>query len=155
MWKAVLTVFMFIFFTGCSITTFKLAIFGDKRKFGKIGDYLTNPIWGLALLLLIPMFLGEYGRGEVSPIPWTAFQVAYDRHGLWDGIFTSIAITVVDLWALWLPGALYLESHPEVDKRTYYLVRTVNILVGLLLLTAGNPLALLLAHTSSVGGDPD
>lgn len=131
--------FLGVCFAGCFLMTLKLAIFGGKREFGKFIGYLTNSIWGLLLLLLLPMYLGDYARGDVSPIPWTAARTDFEKHGWFDAIFQCTAITIVDLWVLWLPASLWLEWHPEVDKRTYYLVWATNILAGLLLLTPHNP----------------
>jgi len=124
----------------CWAITFKLAVFGDNKKFGKVVEFFTNPVWALGLLLIVPIILGDIAREQLSPLPWAAFQTDYAKHGWWSAISTAITLTMVDLWALWLPAALWLEHHPDVDKRTRRLVRAVNILIGLLLLTPNNPI---------------
>jgi hypothetical protein len=139
MWKTMFGAVVTVILIGVTILTLKLWIFGDKKKFGKIGDAITHSGWSLALLLLIPWFLGDYGRGQTSPIPWRAFETAYSKHGFWDAIVVTAMVAVVDLWALWLPGALYIEGHAEFDKPTRILVRSLNLSVGLLLLTPHNP----------------
>lgn len=141
MWETILFVVAGIILVCFTATTFKLLIFGYDKSFrNEFVDGMTDGKWGAALLLFIPWFLGDYGRGQSSPLPWKAFQIAYDKHGVVDGIISCLMCITVDLWMLWLPGALYLESHRDVDKRTRILVRTVNLSIGLLLMTPHNPI---------------
>lgn len=84
--------------------------------------------------------MGEFARRELSPLPWVAFANALTRHGLGDALFQLMSVLLFELWALWIPGHLYVRSRPTLDKRTVLLARSLNLAVGLLLLTPGNPI---------------
>ena len=104
----------------------------------KFARFVLSPLWSFMLFLLIPMTIGEFGRGETSPWPLAAFRDAEQRHGFEDATFTAISVVVVDLWLLWIPGQIYLNLHPELNALAKRLIRLVNLLVGLLLMSSGN-----------------
>jgi hypothetical protein len=90
------------------------------------------------------MMVGSFARGEVSPLPWTAFVCRLHDYGIADGLSQAVIVTTVDLWLLWIPAQIFITNHPEVDPRTRRLARLLNLAVGLLLMTKHNPVYWLL-----------
>ena len=99
------------------------------------------------------MQLGEFARREASVLPWVAFMGSYRRHGLEDGIVSALMVTTVELWILYIPAKLYVEHRPELDPTAATMARWLNLAVGLLLLTPGNPIYWIVSHIPSP--DPD
>lgn len=91
------------------------------------------------LLLYGGWMIGEFGRGETSPFPWKAFIDATERHGVFDGIFSACTVTFVDLWLLWIPANMWINSHSNLDRQRKYMARVINLLLGLLFMTEHNP----------------
>ena len=115
--------------------------------------FLSRDAWGFALVILLPMYLGEFARREVSPVPWIAFASASARHGVLDAIFTGAMVLLIDLWLLWIPAHSFIINRPGVDRRTAMLSRLLNLVLGLLLMTPDNPLyGLLGAFPRGSGG---
>jgi hypothetical protein len=102
--------------------------------------FIAHDRWAVCLVLLLPSLLGEFARGEVSALPWAAFSHAAARHGVLDGLWTAISVISVELWLLWIPAHSYVLKRPELDRRTVALARSLNLAVGLLLLTPENPI---------------
>jgi threonine/homoserine/homoserine lactone efflux protein len=95
------------------------------------------------------MQLGEFARREISVLPWVAFLGAYHRHGLEDGLLVAMMVVIVELWVLYIPAKLYVEHRPELDRRAATFARWLNLAIGLLLLTPGNPIYWLVAQMPS------
>ena len=96
--------------------------------------------WAIALFLLLPWYIGDIARGDVSPLPWSAFAHAASRHGILDGVFVALSVLTVELWLLWDPAHSYIQKRPTLDKRTRVLARSLNFALGLLLLIPHNPI---------------
>lgn len=106
--------------------------------------FITHDNWAFTLLIFIPWFAGSFARHEDSALPWVAFSKATARHGIVDGLSALLLVLIVDLWLLWIPAHSYIRNRPELDRRTIYLARCLNLAVGLLLLTPQNPIYKLL-----------
>lgn len=101
-------------------------------------------IFGVALLVTIPMTVGEIARGEVSPLPWEAFSQSAMRHGTFDGVFAFVTSSITALWIFLVPGHLLADSIYKRDGKWPKYPYVINILVGLILSTPGNPVYRLL-----------
>lgn len=102
-----------------------------------------SPVAGIAGFIVFIMFVittGQLARGETSPIPWEAFSQEYRRHGLVDGLFVFFMMISYLLWALLIPGHLKASSEKLINGKRPIYPYIINLLVGLLLVTPGNPL---------------
>lgn len=107
---------------------------------------LTHERWLVTLVLLVPMLVGDYGRGDISPAPWTAFVDGARRNGLLDGLVRGAVVLIVDIWLLWLFADVYIRNASSLDRRARVLARLFNFAVGLLLMTPWNPIYYLLSR---------
>jgi len=114
----------------------------------------------MSLFILLPWAVADYGTSRVSSLPWTAFTAAAARHGIADGVFSFLHVCIADLWLLWVPAQMYANGFPDTEYTDIYgynisklekekvrLIRIINVLVGLLLMTANNPLIKLIKLT--------
>lgn len=123
------------------VATLRLTIYGDVRR-------PTNPViwavtrneWCIFLFFLLPIYAGQFGRGETSALPWAALAMETGRHGWVSGVLQATCVFIVDLWLFWTPAHIYVRSHPTLDTRTKWLSRGLNLSVGLVLVTPGNPI---------------
>jgi hypothetical protein len=122
------------------LSSLKFTFMGDEELENKLINLITHPGWSFSMFAFIPMFLGQFARGEASPIPWIEFMNELSTHGFLNGLLAIILVTAVDLWLFWIPGHLYIKSNPEIDKRFKYAIRFLNIATGLLLVTENNPI---------------
>ena len=79
-----------------------IASFAIKEPAIEFLRFVTHPNWGVfAIVILSLPMAGFYARGEISPIPWQAFQHDYygRDHGLLHGIYGAGLVLIVDLWA--------------------------------------------------------
>ena len=153
----VFTIVFTIVFICTLAASLRFAIIGS-RKDGKIPKpdnrfvlILTSEWWFLSLLLLLPWHLGEFARGEISCIPWRAFMQGYWRHGIEAGFLRLATVLTADLWLLWIPGKIWISAHSDADKRTRLLVRIVNLLGGVVLVTRDNPVYSIMGWVFDVG----
>ena len=115
--------------------TIRLAIeseifFSQNETLNKI----SSPYWCFSQIVLSPN-LYELANGWSSPIPWEAYEIASQQHGLFDGIMIFFSTITVDLWFLWIPGQLVLNRIEDPSKTVIYAIRSMNILAGILLIT--------------------
>jgi len=132
--------------TCCTLlATLRVAVVGlGHLPKGPVARFVSHDGWSWALVALVPWLLGSFARREDSPLPWVAFSAAAGRHGVVDGLLALGFVLIVDLWALWIPAHSYVCNHPDLDRRVATMARLLNVAVGLLLLTPGNPVYRLL-----------
>jgi hypothetical protein len=137
--ETILLIVLFVAVPCTLIATLKLSLEGwIEFPENRIFEVVSNPHWLFSLLIFLPWMLGAFARGETSPWPWVAFYDDYNKHGFWSAAGLASNITIVDLWLFWTPAQLYNAEHlkdPLIQRR---LVRLVNFLIGLLLITKGN-----------------
>jgi len=110
---------------------------------------VTHDNWWLMLFLLAPWVIGDVARGDMSPMPWKAFIQSNASHGLFDGFLSAAMVSTVDLWALWIPGQIYVTNRrDQIAPATARMARLSNLAVGLLLLTPWNPIYRFIAWQS-------
>jgi hypothetical protein len=100
---------------------------------------LTHVAWFACLVVILPMVIGQFARATASPLPWVEFSTIFQKYGLLDAFISTELVLITDLWLLWIPGHLWIQSHPGADRRMRNMARTINLLAGLLLATAANP----------------
>ena len=110
----------------------------------KVLNFITTSRWCYSLIIFIPWLLGEFARAEISAFPWIAFIQSSSKHGLYDRIFSGTIVLLVDLWLFWIPSNIWINKHEDIDKQKRIMVRIINLLVGLILITASNPIYKLL-----------
>jgi hypothetical protein len=129
--------------------SWRLAITGDinyeSPPAAKHWWIIVSPYWSFFLIALVPMWLGQYGRGEISPLPWAAFEQEAMRHGLASGLFAATMSVTAILWMLWIPAHIYITNNPDVDREKKLFARLLNVAAGLLLMTPWNPVYRLVA----------
>jgi len=108
----------------------------------------------LILIAIVGMAVGEFYRNEISLLPWRAFIFVSKMHGFNNGIFAACSVLIADLWLLWIPANMWINNRPDLDKQKRYLARVINLLIGLLLMTASNPVIKFLSAFSGGGGGP-
>jgi hypothetical protein len=114
-------------------------------------NFLSSKNWCFFLFIILPYAVGGFGYNELSPLPWRAFT---DADGFAEGVSDFLQVCIADLWLLLVPAHIYAnrlmynndlskdEIHLEkLEKEKVRLVRIINVLVGLLLMTPNNPLS--------------
>jgi hypothetical protein len=122
--------------------------FGESRKRSAkpVIAFFSHEKWLYSLVLILPIYVGQFARGEISINPWAAFLYGFRKHNFVEGAYYLIIVIIIELWMLWIPGRLYLQNCDNLDKRTKILVRCLNLAVGLLLLTPHNPIYNFIDH---------
>jgi hypothetical protein len=136
----------------CTSTLWMSASLHESPRSG-MGRFLFSQFWLLGLLVLLPSSLGEFARHEVSPLPWRACWVAFERHGFIDAIFELVSVGLVDLWIFVVPARLYCQAVTGISNRERVLAYLFNFSVGLLLVTPANPIYRLLGVFHPESGD--
>ena len=133
-----------------------------------------------SLIVFVAGMTGEYGRGWTSSLPWKAFIMAKEKHGIFEGIFSACQVFLVDLWLLWIPANIWINSQKkklekengklrviddenyklyqrgylsalyDLNKRRIYTARIINFFVGMLLMIPQNPLYNFLEYLSKL-----
>ena len=101
---------------------------------------LTHPALFVWLVIMLPVGIGQFARSTSSPLPWVGFSAIFNKHGLMGAFIGAELVLITDLWLLWIPGHLWATSHPGADRRMRIMARIINLLAGLLLATAANPI---------------
>ena len=122
------------------VSSVRLSIKGANKIDNEFIDLFTHPLWCITLFILVPMLIGEFGRGESSPVPWVHFLDAYSEHGLFNGIFALLSLIAVELWIFWIPAHVCIKSDLELTKDYRIILRLFNLSIGLLLVTYNNPI---------------
>ncbi len=107
---------------------------------------LSSPWWCLAFVLEVPILVGEFARGESSPLPWATFAMEASRNGIYSGIFAAIAVIGADLWLLWIPAHYAILRNPGRDDQWKWMLRGLNLVGGLLIMMPNNPVYWLIDH---------
>ncbi len=129
------------FFVICTaLASLRVGLIGFRRfETRRAIGFLTAPAWCLFLIMFLPWQIGEFARGENSPLPWATFTEANLRHGLFDGLLSATIVSIVDLWLFWIPASLWIGKHSEADKTKRIMARVINVLSGALLAQVANP----------------
>ena len=101
---------------------------------------VSHDAWSATLIILMPWYLGAFARRESSPLPWLEFSAANARHGFTDGLFALASVIIVELWIFWIPANSYAINRQETDEGALILLRLLNCAIGLILVTADNPI---------------
>lgn len=130
----------------CTIlSSVRVGVIGFRKiEARKLIAFLTHPAWCLFMIMFLPWQMGEFARGENSPLPWEAFAKNSLRHGVFDGLLSAAIVIAVLLWLFWIPASIWINKNPEADKTKRIMARTINILLGLLLTQVANPIYRLL-----------
>jgi hypothetical protein len=119
-------------------------IFIDEPEPGFL-RFITKEAWCGLVLFLLPVAIGGFARGDLSPLPWKAFSEVNHWGGLLYGVVAVVLVVIADVWLFFWASqyALWCEKdkpdqNPEVlvAKQKYYLL--INVVVGLLLVSKGN-----------------
>jgi hypothetical protein len=120
------------------LCTLKLSLTGQVTVGpGKKSYLLFHPIWLGSLVVMVPLIIGWYLKGVISPWPPAAFAAMEAKNGLWSGIATALAATTIDLWLFWttatalitftVPMATIYEPIPKSMHKYFHLV---NVIAG-------------------------
>jgi hypothetical protein len=134
------------------LTTLKLTLtsrvtVGAEKKI----IFLFHPLWLGALVVEVPLVIGKYLDGTMSPWPVAAFQHSQDAAGLWAGVTTVLAMTTVDLWLFWTTATALLTftqpmatAYPPIPKEMHKYFHLVNLIAGAIVVykaLSGHPAA--------------
>jgi hypothetical protein len=116
---------------------------GSKRAkwFEKWGKTCT---W-LGVIGSVIAWFRPLGLGEISPFPWNHFVTELARDGILAALLSSLSLLLFELWAFVLVGHFCAEVILEQTGKGPWYPYVINILVGLLITTPGNPFWRLLA----------
>jgi MFS family permease len=147
--KKMALIYLFLFFS-VALASVALLVFPEDRldQYNQRMPWISTLVMiaGFIVFIAFVMTVGQLARGEISPLPWEAFSVTYRRHGMVDGLTSFFLMVSFLLWALLIPGHLKASSRKlATGKRPSY-PYFINILVGLLLVTPGNPIYRLLVE---------
>lgn len=105
---------------------------------------LTSVVSLMLGLGLVAAYSGLIARGEVSPLPWVAYEQEMLRHGVANGVLAFISTLIYNLWTLWIPGHLFANAQKtKCGQRPIY-PYIINVLVGVILSVKDNPVHQLL-----------
>ncbi len=82
-------------------------------------NFITSPYWCFFLIVLVGT-VGDFARGESSPIPWKAFMDVYSVHGIWNGFFALLTVITTDLWLFWIPSQMYMVSLKKTEPVSFW-----------------------------------
>lgn len=108
----------------------------------------------LLLIAVVGIFVVEFYRSEISPLPWKTFISVSKMHGFNNGIFAARSVLTADLWLLWIPANMWINNRPHYDKQKRYIARVLNLLIGLIVMAASNPIIKFLSAFSGGNGGP-
>jgi len=97
---------------------------------------LRYPLLFAAMFVLVNII--DFYGGVTSPLPWKAFIAATESHGFFDGVLSFLSVTLVDLWLLWIPANIWINNTSYLDEKRRYAARSMNLIAGLLLISARN-----------------
>jgi hypothetical protein len=90
--------------------------------------------------IMVNISIGEFYRGEISPVPWIAFSESFAKHGLFDAIYSFFTVLMTDLWLFWTPSHHFIMSKEKEERVNGIYIRLFNFAVGLLLTIPSNPI---------------
>tara|TARA_B100001964_G_scaffold240272_1_gene309649 strand:- start:276 stop:842 length:567 start_codon:yes stop_codon:yes gene_type:complete len=82
-------------------------------------NFISSTWWCVCFLFILASTVGEFGRNELSPLPWVAFENAYAKHGIFEGILNLIRVVTAELWLFLIPSLMY-RMHVLESKSTSY-----------------------------------
>jgi len=135
-----------------SIFPFSASIYfaksGKKPKFqNKWLCFFLSEKWLYFAAAIALFHSGQFAREEISPLPWVAFQDVISSHGVFNGASSFVNVCTTDLWLFWNLGQFCLIGQRDrLDGGKIKLIRIVNILMGLLLVTSHNPIYKLIRY---------
>jgi hypothetical protein len=148
----VLEVLVGVFFVVACIGSLAMAVTGQEKhdRFRRFFErssmlfILTSVVSLMLGLGLVAVYSGQIARGEVSPLPWVAYEQAMLRHGVANGVLAFISTLIYNLWTLWIPGHLFANAQKtKYGQRPIY-PYIINLLVGVILSVKDNPVYRLL-----------
>jgi hypothetical protein len=102
--------------------------------------FLAHKGWLLFIVPLLFLKTGQFARGEASILPWAVFyELDFITYSVADKIFEVISRLTTDLWLFWIPSNLIIESHEEKDSDKRLMLRIINALVGILIVSPDTP----------------
>jgi hypothetical protein len=161
--------FPFIFWPAvllCFFTSVRFSVEGFLEiPQNRLISFATWRGWLIFLVLEGLWLVGDFGRGQSSPMPWKEFIKVSQATGILDGVLKAVIVATVDLWLLWTSANIYLNKalpKPPRGERTVggerrlferprLMLRLINVLAGLLLMTKGNPIYLTLLWLAQHG----
>jgi membrane associated rhomboid family serine protease len=157
----VLDVLVGVFFVVACIGSLAMAVTGQEThdRFHRFFErssmlfILTSVVSLMLGLGLVAAYSGQIARGEVSPLPWVAYEQEMLRHGVANGVLAFIWTLIYNLWTLWIPGHLFANAQKtKYGQRPIY-PYIINVLVGVILSVKDNPVHQLLMFLPFGTGD--
>ena len=102
-------------------------------------EFVTHEGWCWILFLIMPMWIGMFGRSESSPLPWIEFAKGSSQNGFFDAIIGAAIVLLADFWLFWIPANIWINKHKDSDKIKRRMARIINFLLGLMLASVANP----------------
>jgi len=147
-------IFALVLFLPLSAATIRFAFYRIlPPPTGAVMKFFTGLGWAFLAIMFSVATIGSFARGKSFAAPWAEFSFRLSLHGLEDACAGAWVVTLADIW--WFFGFSQLilwsqETGPnprtieiQALRRRLYLV--INILVGLLVTTEGNPIYRFLA----------
>jgi hypothetical protein len=85
----------------------------------KIVNLISSRYWCLFLLIIFFGLVGDFGRNEMSPLPWVAFTKVFFETGIHGAILTLILVVIVDLWLFWTPSQIYKSRINQTNRNIF------------------------------------
>lgn len=126
------------------LNTLKLTLTGRVTPLRGVAlRVVFHPAWLTPLAVMVPLVIGYYTSGKLSPWPIAAFATGQAAAGLWGGVLAAISTLTVDFWMFWTTAAAlltfttplathYPTIHPSLHKYFYL----TNVLAGCLVVWA-------------------
>jgi hypothetical protein len=135
-WEIVLSIIVIC----TTVASIRLGLIGFQRfETRKVIAFITAPGWCFFAFIFLLWKIGDFARGESSPLPWVAFTESYLRHGLLNGLLSGAIVVIAELWLFWIPASLWIKKHSEADRTKQIMARAINLLSGALLTQVANP----------------
>jgi hypothetical protein len=118
--------------------TLKLSLTGQITVGPEKKSYLLfHPVWLGSLVVMVPLIIGWYLKGVISPWPPAAFETMQTKAGLWAGIAAGNAAATIDLWLFWTTATALITftepmatAYEPIPKPMHKYFHLVNVIAG-------------------------
>ncbi len=120
------------------LATLKLSLTGQITVGPAKKSYVVfHPIWLGSLVVMVPLIIGWYLKGVLSPWPPAAFAAMNAKAGLGAGLAAGLATATIDLWLFWTTATALISftepmatAYEPIPRSMHKYFHVVNAIAG-------------------------